>query len=431
MANSGYSTMALFSLTGSSGGGKASGLLVVSKLPAIGEEQMLYKVKNDYTDDDGNLIKRGIYSWDNISSSFTFVAGASFIDWTDELKDVKWNKDNGVFDNTHNTKLFEINGQRFLYCKFTFNDPLLDITEPNKVLELPFSYDKPFKVLIGIHQHKGDKFYEGMRHDFYDSDGEHYIDPQHYREITLPIKDLQVEEINNKLYAHQVIDAKGDLIFSNNFMSNVAPWLEYDEVNINAQTDTEVDKVKRPYKCLQQWVELELTTDPTHRYDKKPLPSLMVTGSSDQYRYMYFDEENNELYYGDTRYNYKIGTEAERTFDNIGDFYIATDTMKIYRYIQNLYETEKATFKINADFMYNLALMNAGCRVMVDGKVARMTSTGNFDDDFCIYPDSFDGTYEWIPDDQYETDTGIMAEVRGNSIYAGGAIDSIEIGGAM
>ena len=431
MANSGYSTVALFSLTGDKGGSKAAGLVVVNKLPTTGEEQILYKVKNDYTDDDGNLVKRGIYSWDEISSSFTFVAGASFIDWTDELKEVQWNKDNGVFDNAHATKLFEINGQRFLYCKYTFNEPLLDVSEPNKVLELPFSIDKPFKFLIGIRQHQGIKYYEGMRHDFYDSDGEHYIDPLYYKSLEIPIKDLQVEEIGGKLYAHQVIDAKGDLIFSNNFMSNVAPWLAFNQVNINANTDTEVNKVVRPYKCLQQWVELELTTDPTHRYDTKELPTLMTTGSSDQLRYMYFDEENNELYYGDTRYNFKKGTEAERTFSNIGDFYIATDTNKIFRYIQNLYETEKANFKINDTYMYNLALMNAQCRVMSDGKVARMISTSYWDDDWCIEPNSFDGTYEWIADDQYGADTGIMAEVIGNSIYAGGAIDSIEIGGAM
>ena len=132
-----------------------------------------------------------------------------------------------------------------------------------------------------------------------------------------------------------------------------------------------------------------------------------------------------------SKYNYKIGTEQDRTFDNIGDFYIANDTDKIYRYIQDLYETKKENFKVNAEFMYNTALLNNGCRVMPDGKVARMTSAGNYDEDFCILPSSFDGTYEWIPDVNYGTDTGGMADVIGNSIYIGGAIDNINVGGGI
>ena len=375
------------------------------------------------TSGDANFIKVG--------SNEEEGQGTKFTDLTDKLKNNSWNKSHGTFDPNHEISLYELNSKRFLTCKYNFTKPLLDITQPNKVLELPFSYAKPFKIFIGIHTHHGDKFYEGMRHDYFDPDGDKYINPQDYEEITVPIKDLKVEEVNGNLYAHQVIDAKGDLIYSNNFMSNVAPWLDYNEVLINAITSTEVNRVVRPYKCLQRWVELELTYDPDHRYDKITLPSLQNSGNGMQYRYMYFDKEYQELYYGDTRYNYKIGTEQDRTFDNIGDFYIANDTDKIYRYIQDLYETKKENFKVNAEFMYNTALLNNGCRVMPDGKVARMTSAGNYDEDFCILPSSFDGTYEWIPDVNYGTDTGGMADVIGNSIYIGGAIDNINVGGGI
>ena len=200
-----------------------------------------------YVDSNGTSAYIGLFTG-NLSNFATrdFVLACMKIkesqtSWTDRMLQNAWCVANGTFDN--NTENFLVEGQQLfnLSCKFNLTTPLNNITTADKkAFELPFSRTGEEKLQVFFYSEVGDIYNEEEWTKYFDSSSPDYIDPTQWDNATRMVKSLKLNSNGDAIQSVNV--STGELIWD----SQGNPECDYEWVEINSQTNTQINMLEQP-----------------------------------------------------------------------------------------------------------------------------------------------------------------------------------------
>ena len=223
-----------------------------------------------YVDSNGTSAYIGLFTG-NLSNFATrdFVLACMKIkesqtSWTDRMLQNAWCVANGTFDN--NAENFLVEGQQLfnVSCKFNLTTPLNNITaNQKKVFELPFSRTGNEVIPIYYYSEVGDVYNEEEWTKYFDPTSPDYIDPTQWDSATRQVKSLKLDENGDAIQS--VNKSTGELMWD----SQGNPECDYEWVEINAQTNTQINTLQMPLskgtKETGSWkistIDIKINTD--------------------------------------------------------------------------------------------------------------------------------------------------------------------------